>query len=68
MIREVPMDFHSLAAAHLPLTRRSKPGRDREDRYYRSCPDFSTLRLRALTPVAVMAGALVLLLMTLGPA
>jgi hypothetical protein len=62
------MDFHSLAAAQLPLARRSKPDPMSEDRYYRSCPDLSTIVPRALAPVAAVAGALVVLFVTLGPA
>lgn len=62
------MDFHSLAAAHLPLARRSRPDPVSENRYYRSCPDFSSLLPRALAPIAMVVGALVVLFMTLGTA
>jgi hypothetical protein len=65
--REAPMDFHSLAAAHLPTVRRSRFTPLDEDRYYRSCRDLPALRLRALARVGT-AAALVLLAVALVPA
>jgi hypothetical protein len=62
------MDFHVLAAAHLPLQHRRKPDPAGEDRYYHACPDLATIPPRVRALLAVILGALAVLFLTLGSA
>ena len=57
------MDFHSLVAAHLPLTRRP-PAMDAraEERYYRTQVLLPRLSLQPLISIATTAGLILLLI------
>ncbi len=57
------MDFHSLVAAHLPLTRRP-PAMDAraEERYYRTQVLLPRLSLQPLISIATTAGLVLLLI------